>query len=143
MLLSPYESVKFERTGNHQGKAISSGKGSPGGEGWYEDSRSIAGFRGPAAGTGNQSTGVKPHDLGALHSCCKPRRSSGFGAKGSSGATEPADAGCAAATGTGFIEETSGIWPTSARLGWANAGGSLKGTPRSKGKGSASRKVDA
>ncbi len=72
MLLFPHESVKFDRAGNHQGEVISSGKAGSRGEGGYEDRRSIAGFGGPAAGTGNQSTRAKPHGFGALHSFREP-----------------------------------------------------------------------
>jgi len=143
MLLYLHESVEFGWAGNRQGEAISSDKAGPGREGRHEGRRSIAGFGGPETGICNRCTRVNPYDFGALHSCGEPGGSPGFGAEAPSGASDRTDSGYEAAIGTGFAEETSGIWPTPADMGRANAGNSPERTFWGKGESPASREVDA
>ncbi len=143
VIISSYESIKFDRTGNHQGEAIGFGKAGPGSEGRHKDRRSIAGIGGPAAGTGDQSTRAKSHGFGALYSCREPRGDSGFGAEASHGATNSTDAGCAEATGTEPTEEPARIRTIAANLGRADAEDPLEGALGSKGDNSSGPEVDA
>jgi len=143
MLLYPHESVKFGWAGNRQGEAISSDKAGRGREGRHEGRRSIAGFGGPETGICNQCTRANPYDFGALRSCGEPGGSPSFGAEASSGASDRTDIGYEAAIGTGFTEETSGIWPTPPGMGRANAGNPPGRAFWGKGESPASREVDA
>ena len=143
MVLYPHESIEFDWAGNIQGEAISSDKAGTGGEGRHEGRRPVAGFGGPETGICNQCTRVDPYDFGALHSCGEPGGSPSFGAEAPSGPSDRTDSGYEAAIGTGFAEETSGIWSTAPSMGRANAGNSPERAFWGKGESPASREVDA
>jgi len=128
MLFFSHESFNFGAPGSHQGGAIGPGKASSGGVDGDKDRGLIAGFGGPAAGTGKRFVWAESHDSGAMDSRSEPRGNPGSDTGAPTWPSDSTNAGGEGTVGAASGKESSGIWLIQGCLGWANAGGTCKGT---------------
>lgn len=124
MLNLCHESFEFGAPRSEPRKATGLGKANPGSMERNKDRCLIAGFGGPASGTGKRFVWTESHDSGTMDTWHKSGGNPGPNTRSSSRPSDPIDGSSEATTKATFGKASPGVWPAKGCLGWTNAGGS-------------------